>query len=42
MISEGRRPPLYACDMFVVGADFWDFRTGAFEMIREYMKPIPR
>jgi hypothetical protein len=32
----------YACDMFVVGADFCDFRTGDFEMIREYMKPIPR
>jgi len=32
----------YACDMFVVGADFCDFKTGDFEMIREYMKPIPR
>ena len=27
----------YACDMFVVGADFCDFKTGDFEMIREYM-----
>jgi hypothetical protein len=32
----------YACDMFVVGADFCDFKTGDCEMIREYMKPIPR
>src|SRR5258706_9777879 len=32
----------YSCDMFVVGADFCDFRTGDFEMIREYMRPIPR
>ncbi len=31
----------YACDMFVVGADLCDFKTGDFEMIREYMKPIP-
>ena len=32
----------YACDMFAVGADFCDFKTGDFEMIRECMKPIPR
>jgi hypothetical protein len=32
----------YACDMLVVGADFCDFKTGDFEMIREYMRPIPR
>ncbi len=32
----------YACDMFIVGADFCDFKTGNFEMIREYMRPIPR
>ena len=32
----------YASDMFVVGADFCDVKTGDFEMIREYMKPIPR
>jgi hypothetical protein len=32
----------YACDMFVVGADFCDAKTGDFEMIREYMRPIPR
>jgi len=31
----------YACDMFVVGADFCDFETGDFEMIRKYMRPIP-
>ena len=30
----------YACNMFVAGADFCDFKTGDFEMIREYMKPI--
>jgi hypothetical protein len=30
----------YACTMFVAGADFCDFKTGDFEMIREYMKPI--
>jgi len=32
----------YACEMFVIGADFCDFKTGDFEMIREYMRPIPR
>ena len=32
----------YACDMFVVGADFCDVKTGNFDMIREYMRPIPR
>ena len=32
----------YACDMFVVGADFYDFKTGDFEVIREYIKPISR
>jgi hypothetical protein len=32
----------YACDMFVVGADISDVKTGDLEMIREYMKPIPR
>jgi hypothetical protein len=32
----------YACDMFVVGADFCDIKTGDFETIREYVKPIPR
>jgi hypothetical protein len=31
----------YACNMFVVGADFCDFKTGNFEMIRQYMRPIP-
>jgi len=31
----------YACNMFVVGADFCDFKTGDFEMIREYVRPIP-
>ena len=32
----------YACDLFVVGADFCDFKTGDLEMIREYMRQIPR
>lgn len=32
----------YACDMFVVGAELDDVRTGDYELIREYMKPIPR
>ena len=32
----------YACDMFVVGADICDVKTGDFQMIREYMKPVPR
>ena len=32
----------YTCDMFVVAADFCDFKTGDFEMIREYMQPIGR
>jgi len=29
----------FACEMFIVGADFADMRTGDLEMIREYMKP---
>jgi hypothetical protein len=32
----------YACDMFVVGADICDVKTGDYEMIREYMRSIPR
>ena len=32
----------YACDMFIVGADLNDWRDGNFNLIREYMKPIPR
>lgn len=31
----------YACGMLVVGADLCDVRTGDYETIREYMKPIP-
>jgi hypothetical protein len=30
----------YACHLFVAGADFCDFKTGDFQMIREYMRPI--
>lgn len=32
----------YACDMFIVGADFSDWKTGDDHIIRQYMKPIPR
>ena len=32
----------YACDMFAVGADLTDWKTGNDDIIREYMKPIPR
>lgn len=32
----------YGCDMLIVGADYLDGRTGDYEIIREYMKPIPR
>jgi hypothetical protein len=32
----------YACDMFVVGADICDVASGDFEIIREYMTPLPR
>ncbi len=32
----------YACDMFAVGADLSDWRSGDFHILREYMKPIPR
>ena len=31
-----------ACDMSIVSADISDWKTGDYEMIREYMKPIPR
>jgi hypothetical protein len=32
----------FACDMFIIGADLSDWKTGNYEIIREYMKPIPR
>ncbi len=32
----------YACDMLMVGADYLDGKTGDYEVIREYIKPIPR
>lgn len=32
----------FACDISVVGADLSDWKTGNYEMIQEYMKPIPR
>jgi hypothetical protein len=32
----------YACDMFIVGADINDWKTGNYDIIREYMKPISR
>jgi hypothetical protein len=31
----------YACDMFVASADLSDWRDGNYNVIREYMKPIP-
>ena len=30
----------FVCEMFIVGADFMDARTGDLEIIREYMTPI--
>ena len=30
------------CDIFIVVADMSDWKTESIEMIREYMKPIPR
>lgn len=32
----------FACDMFIVGADLSDWKTGDCRIIRECMKPIPR
>lgn len=32
----------FDCQMFIVGADFLDWRSGNGEVIREYMKPIVR
>jgi hypothetical protein len=32
----------FACEIFIVGADFGDMRTGDWKMIREYVKPILR
>jgi hypothetical protein len=32
----------FACDMFIVSADISDWKTGDYEMTREYMEPIPR
>lgn len=32
----------FACDMFIVGADLSDWKTGNYDIIHEYMKPIPR
>ena len=32
----------FACDISIVSADLSDWKTGDYEMIREYMKPIPR
>ena len=31
----------YACDMFAVGADLSDWKSGDYNIIREYMRPIP-
>jgi hypothetical protein len=32
----------FACDIFITAADMSDCKTGNYEMIRDYMKPIPR
>ena len=32
----------FACDIFITVADMSDWKTGNYEVIREYMKPIPR
>ncbi len=32
----------FACDISIVCADLSDWKTGNYERIREYMKPIPR
>jgi hypothetical protein len=32
----------YACDMFINGADYCDVKTGNYEVVREYLRPIPR
>ncbi len=32
----------FVCDMSIVSADISDWKNGDYEMIREYMKPIPR
>lgn len=32
----------FACDISIVGADLSDWTTGNYEMIHEYMEPIPR
>jgi hypothetical protein len=32
----------FACGIFIVGADIADWKTGNYDIIREYMKPIPR
>jgi hypothetical protein len=32
----------YACNMFAIGAELSDWRSGDFQIIREYMRPIPR
>ena len=31
----------FACEIFIVGADLNDWKTGNYGIIREYMKPIP-
>lgn len=32
----------FACDISIASADLSDWKTGNYQMIREYMKPIPR
>jgi hypothetical protein len=32
----------YGCDLFIVGADYSDWKTGDDHVLRQYMKPVPR
>jgi hypothetical protein len=32
----------YGCDLFIAGADLSDWKAGNMDIVREYMKPIPR
>ena len=32
----------FACEILIVGADISDWKSGNYDIIREYIKPIPR
>lgn len=42
MVSLKSVPLRLACQMFIVGADFGDMKTGDLKIMREYIKPILR